>query len=92
MNLGNNTYHREDHGAVSNEVVVEARQVCASTRKELDGSLDIEADSICTFYAIQDLLLFLLQHFLVRCVVLHNGSGRIDGSQGRDVVERGIIV
>lgn len=90
--LEETTYDGKDHGAISNEVVVEARQVCASTREEFDGSLDIKADSICTLYAVQNLLLLLFQDFLMRSVVLANGSGRIDGSQGRDVVERGIVI
>ena len=85
-------YHWERNDAVREEVVVQAGQISSSTRYEFQRGLDIQAQSIITFNAAQDLLVFLRENLLMCCMMFHDRSRSVYGGKSRNVIERGIVV
>lgn len=54
------TYHREGDGAICDEVVIEARQVCATAVQKLNRRLHVETERMSALNYAHDLLLRLL--------------------------------
>jgi hypothetical protein len=59
------TYHREYNRLVSEEVVVQAREISTTTCDEIDGGLRIYAKAIAALNSAENTLALLLKLFLL---------------------------
>lgn len=84
------TYHRQIDGAISQEIVVQARKVRASTGEELEGGIDFGSNGILALNHMEGILLSLLELVAQRIQVLDDLCRTVVARGRRDVVKRGI--
>ena len=80
------SYNREVNFEISKKIVIQSREVRATTRHEGDGGLDMEGDDILAVNDLKDLFARLGDLVAQSVVVLDNVGGAPDGGGSGDVV------
>jgi hypothetical protein len=84
-------YHGKSDGAVCDKVVVQARQVRATSVQELKRRLHVDTERMSALDHAHNLLLCLLEQLLLHLQVLDDRRRIADAGERGDVVQRRLV-
>ena len=85
------TYDWEGDGAINEKVLVNVWEVRSTAKGKLQGGLDLDVERTLALNSIENLLLLLLDLVALRVQVLDNLGWTIEGGEGGNVVQRGVL-
>jgi len=84
-------YDWESNNAISEEVIIQAWQICATSCEKLYRGVNLNCKSISTFNNIQEFLLLLLELATLACKVFGNFGRAIERDESCNVMEGRVV-